>query len=270
MDVSLRDWFKKINTYFSRTKFAEFSIWNIGLGTVFVVQAVLLLILGKSHSLPITTNYLSKDVLTSMAAGHTVLVATTRQLTTVNLKILVALILLIAGVAHLLSGTYWRPFYERNLQKGANPIRWIEYCLGTGLLIVVIALVTGVSDISSLIILFLLLAIANLCGLAMEQFNQGRRKLNWLGYIMGSISGAGAWLVLAIYSLGAINYGSGVSGYVYAVLISIFVLFIGFAVKYKTIGQWKNYLYVEKIYLLLELATLTALAWQIFAGALRS
>jgi hypothetical protein len=39
--------------------------------------------------------------------------------------------------------------------------------------------------------------------------------------------------------------------------------------QYKKSGKWADYLYGERIYMLLSLVTQTLIAWQIFAGALR-
>lgn len=39
--------------------------------------------------------------------------------------------------------------------------------------------------------------------------------------------------------------------------------------QYKKIGPWKDYLYGERVYIILSLVAKTLLAWQVFAGALR-
>jgi len=39
--------------------------------------------------------------------------------------------------------------------------------------------------------------------------------------------------------------------------------------QYKKIGKWKDYLYGEKVYIILSLVAKSALAWQVFAGTLR-
>jgi hypothetical protein len=61
-------------------------------------------------------------------------------------------------------------------------------------------------------------------------------------------------------------------GFVYAIIASIFVFFNIFAVnmflQYKKVGPWKNYLFGERMFIVLSLVAKTALAWQIFAGTL--
>jgi hypothetical protein len=38
--------------------------------------------------------------------------------------------------------------------------------------------------------------------------------------------------------------------------------------QYKAKGKWENYLYGERAYIVLSLVAKSALAWQIFSGAL--
>jgi len=39
--------------------------------------------------------------------------------------------------------------------------------------------------------------------------------------------------------------------------------------QYKKIGKWRDYLYGERMYIVLSLIAKSALAWQVFAGTLR-
>jgi hypothetical protein len=59
---------------------------------------------------------------------------------------------------------------------------------------------------------------------------------------------------------------------VIAIFISLFVLFFSFAVtmvlQYRRVGPWRDYVFGERVYLLLSLVAKSALAWQVFAGAL--
>jgi hypothetical protein len=38
--------------------------------------------------------------------------------------------------------------------------------------------------------------------------------------------------------------------------------------QYKKVGPWKDYLFGERVYIILSLAAKTALAWMIYAGTL--
>ena len=64
-----------------------------------------------------------------------------------------------------------------------------------------------------------------------------------------------------------------VPDFVVAIFITIAVFFNLFAInmvlQYKKIGKWRDYLYGEKMYIVLSLIAKSALAWQVFAGTLR-
>lgn len=56
-------------------------------------------------------------------------------------------------------------------------------------MMVLIAVLFGIYDLGTLILIFLLNASMNLFGLLMEKMNQGKEKANWLPFIFGSVSG---------------------------------------------------------------------------------
>ncbi|MGZ0219440.1 MAG: heliorhodopsin HeR, partial [Acidimicrobiales bacterium] len=65
-----------------------------------------------------------------------------------------------------------------------------------------------------------------------------------------------------------------VPGFVYGIVISLFLLFNCFAIvqwkQYKAKGKWADYLYGERRYIVLSLVAKSALAWQVFAATLAS
>jgi hypothetical protein len=66
--------------------------------------------------------------------------------------------------------------------------------------------------------------------------------------------------------------GAEPPGFVYGIIVSLFVFFNIFAVnqwlQYKPVGRWRDYLVGERAYITLSLVAKSALAWQVFAGAL--
>jgi hypothetical protein len=179
-----------------------------------------------------------------------------------------------SAFAHLFIATIYRQKYESDLKLGINRVRWIEYSLSASVMMIAISFLTGIYDLSSLIMIFALDALMNLLGLAMEVHNNGQQKLNWLTYILGCIAGIVPWIVFAIYVLSAREFGGGnIPTFVYYIYVSIFIFFNSFAInmilQYKKIGPWKDYLYGEKAYIVLSLVAKTLLAWQVFGGTLR-
>lgn len=247
--------------------------WNISLAVIHGLQGVLILILSGSSTLPVTTNYLAIDPLLS-SGGQPVLAAGTQTLFNVNLAYLVALFFFMSAIAHVVIATVYRKRYESDLKKGINKARWVEYSISASTMMVAIALLSGVYDFSSLLMIFVLDFIMNMMGLAMELWNQNTKKTNWFSYIIGCVAGIVPWFVFGIYVWGANVYGGGqVPTFVYMIYLSIFIFFNCFAVnmylQYKKQGKWADYVYGERVYMILSLVAKTLLAWQVFFGTLR-
>jgi len=244
--------------------------FNLVMAFLHFIQGVAVLLISSPDKgvVPITISFLKYNV-----SLQKLLPATT-ELFTVNLAWFVAIFFFMSAVAHLFIATVYRKKYEEDLQKGINRVRWFEYALSASVMMVAISLLSGIYDISSLFMIFVLDALMNLLGLAMEMHNQGQKKVNWLTYTLGCIAGIAPWVVFGIYVYGAREFGGGnIPDFVYWIYVSIFLFFNSFAVnmilQYKKIGPWKDYLYGERAYIVLSLIAKAALAWQVFGGTLR-
>jgi len=231
------------------------------------VQGGLVLLLSRSFDLPISGSYLSFNQHAQQ------LEPTTVTLFRLSLPLLVAAFFFISAAAHAIIATVYCHRYEQGLKRGINKARWIEYAVSASTMMVAISLLVGVYDLPSLAMIFALTAIMNLMGLVMEVHNQTTKKTSWLSYGIGCLAGVVPWLVIAFYMwLGAKN-GSSAPAFVYWIFVSIFVFFNCFAInmflQYKKIGPWRNYLYGERVYIILSLVAKSLLAWQVFAGTLR-
>ncbi len=136
-------------------------------------------------------------------------------------------------------------------------------------MMVVIAMLVGMYDVASLTLIFALNVTMILFGWLMELHNQTTERTNWTAYWFGCFAGAVPWVAVAIYLAGAPDP----PGFVYGIFASLFVFFNVFAVnmlfQYKRVGRWRDYLYGERVYMLLSLTAKSALAWQVFAGTLQ-
>ena len=101
---------------------------------------------------------------------------------------LIASFLLLSAMAHLLIAYPLNGFYEDNLKRKMNQIRWFEYALSSSVMIVFIAILFGVWDFWALAMIFVLNGLMNMFGLLMEKMNEGREKLDWTPYILGVIA----------------------------------------------------------------------------------
>lgn len=249
-------------------KFKNLKLYNIVMGFFHLVQGILMLILSNNFTLPVNTSYLKFNETTYT------LEPVLEQFKDLKVGYMVAIFLFLSSLAHfVISLPKIYDWYINNLKKGINYARWIEYSFSSSLMIVLIAMLVGVYDLSTLILMFGLNAMMILFGLLMEVHNQSTRKTNWISFIFGCIAGVLPWVVIALYLF---NSGDGVNkapDFVYWIFFSIFLFFNSFAVnmflQYKKVGKWKDYIYGEKVYILLSLLSKSALAWQIFAGTLR-
>lgn len=249
--------------------------WNKRLAVLHAVQGIAILLLSsKAISWPITTSFLTIDTIATKAAGNPVLAPAAQTIGNINIGYLVAIFFFMSALAHIIIATKYRKTYESDLKRGINKARWIEYGLSASTMMVAIAILSGVYDLSSLIMIFVLDLLMNLMGLVMEVQNQGAKKVNWLTYWIGCLAGIVPWIVFTIYVAGANAYGSGgIPTFVYFIYASMFIFFSSFAVnmylQYKKTGKWSDYMYGERTYMILSLVAKTALAWQVFAGTLR-
>ncbi|HEY5667749.1 MAG TPA: heliorhodopsin HeR [Candidatus Saccharimonadales bacterium] len=248
--------------------------WNRWLAVLHAAQGIIILLLSTMRVFPVQTTYLTLDPSASDIAGHPVLASATKHLFDVNLAYLVAAFFFLSAIAHATVAWWYRPRYEADLKRKINKVRWIEYSLSASVMMVAIAVLSGVADLSTLIAVFVLDAVMNLMGLAMELYNQGKAKPNWLVYNVGVLAGIVPWVIFALYVWGANIYGSGnIPTFVYWIYLSMFVLFSSFAanmyLQYKKVGKWSDYLYGERVYMILSLVAKSLLAWQVFAGTLR-
>ena len=217
-----------------------------------------------AFSLPIRTSFLLADP----ASGS--LLPEPSTLVEVRIGTLVAAFLFLSALAHLfIASPRVFDWYARNLRRGINYARWIEYAASASLMIVVIAMLVGIYDVAALLALFALNAAMILFGLMMELHNQATERTNWTAFWLGAGIGAVPWIAIAIYLFATPN----VPTFVYWIYLSIFLFFNAFAVnmvlQYRRMGPWRDYLYGESAYIILSLVAKSLLAWQVFAGTLR-
>ncbi len=248
---------------------------NLLLAGLYGLQGVILLVLSKTVTVPITLNYLTRDSLASKP-DSAVLAPASHALFDINLAYLVAAVLFLAAIARLLHATTYRKRYESELKKGINRTRWVEYGVNGGLALAVAALLVGVRDISSLIMLFVLALVASLLGMVIEiQQDKAEQRIDRLSTAISLLAGIVPWLVLLCYVAGSHMYGnSQLPSYVYGVYASVLLLFGAIALNTRLVrrktGKWSDYLYGELAYLVLGFVATSALAWLVFGGALRS
>ena len=249
-------------TPISQSRATSLRRWNVGLGIVHAVQAVAILALATAFVLPVTANFIAGPPGTPAGAPTT--------LFDVSVAWGVALFLFLSAGFHWLvsaPGVFGR--YIAGLDAQHNYFRWAEYSLSSSIMIVLIAMLTGISDIAALIGIFAANAAMILFGAVQERYERPGGSL-W-PFWMGCIVGIAPWLAVGVY---LVSPGSAAEppAFVYAIFVSLFIFFNIFALnmwlQYRRIGRWRSYTFGEATYFILSLVAKSALAWQVFAGTL--
>jgi hypothetical protein len=235
--------------------------WNGALTLLHLGQAVAVLVLATDFAVTVTRSLPTGPPGTPPGSPE--------ALFDLPIGAAVAGFLALAALDHLLSATVLRRTYDDDLRAGINRLRWIEYSFSATLMVVLIALYTGIDGISALIGIAGANVAMILFGWLQESANPpGRSILTMKPFWFGCIAGAAPWVAIG-YNLVA---AEEVPGFVVGIFVSLFLFFNSFALnqwlQYRQIGPWRSYAFGERSYLVLSLVAKSALAWQIFAGSL--
>lgn len=251
--------------------------WNLGCGILHLVQAIIVLAIGLSDNssagkfrLPLTTlflqfneNYFTQDLVQQGLIRFTAVTSGFAWM---------------SAAAHFIVLLCYET-YKNDLRRGINKFRWIEYAFSSSLMIGLIAMLFGVYDILSLVLIMSVNACMNFFGLLMEILNQDKSKdIIWSPFIFGCFAGVVPWAVIFAY-LGGSSNASQVPGFVWGILIAYLVMFNTFPVnmvlQYCKVSYWSDkywgyegggYYYGEKVYQILSLVAKTLLLWLVVGG----
>ena len=238
---------------------------NIIAGIFHLIIAGIVLGLSNDFSLPITASYLAGPPGSAFTDPVTLL--------SIRTGYAVALFLLLSSLFHFIVASKW--FFERysnGLKQHINVFRWVEYSLSSSLMIFLIAQITGISDYGALIGIVGVNASMILFGWLQEKYVKPGSG-DWLSFIFGCIAGIIPWVIVLISVLSPNSPSEATPpGFVYGIIISIFILFNTFAYvqvkQYQAKGTWRNYLRGERAYIILSFVAKATLALQIFANTL--
>jgi hypothetical protein len=242
-------------------RLANLRKWNLGLTILHTAQAVLIAVMAGRFAITFTANYPSGPPGTRLGTPH--------GLFALRIGPAVAVFLGLAALDHLLTATAARRTYEADLYRGINRFRWIEYSVSATLMIVLIGSYSGITDITAVIGVIGANVAMILFGWLQERMNPpGRSHTTMMPFWFGSLAGIAPWVAIWVNVIGA----ETVPGFVYGIVVAELVFFFSFALnqwlQYRGVGRWKDYIFGEKVYLVLSLVAKSVLAWQIFGGSL--
>jgi hypothetical protein len=235
--------------------------WNLGLTVLHLAQAVAIAILADDFAISVTSSFPNGPPGTPAPAPET--------LFDVRIGWAIALFLGLAALDHLITATVSRDTYERDLRRGINRFRWVEYSFSATLMIVLIGFYSGITSVNAVIAVIGANVAMILFGWIQERMNPpGRTSTTMLPFWFGTLVGIAPWVSIAVNIAGS----ETVPGFVYGIVVAQFVFFFSFGLnqwlQYREVGKWADYAFGEKVYLVLSLTAKSVLAWQIFGGSL--
>ncbi len=240
-------------------------MWNISAGLLHLASLVAVLALSNNFALPVTATYMTGPPGSTFTSPI--------LLFSNNVSYTIALFLGLSAFFHfLVSSKKFFPKYSTGLKHSRNVFRWVEYSLSSSVMIFLIAQLNGISDYAALLAIFGVNVSMILFGWLQEKYAQPGDG-QWLPFIFGCIAGSIPWIIILIQLLTPSGpAGASAPGFVYGIVVSLFVFFNCFALvqykQYRAKGKWANYLRGEKAYIILSFVAKSLLAWQIFAATL--
>ena len=241
---------------------------NFYAGILHAVSLLAILMLSNDTALPVRATYMTNAPGTGSFSAPV-------ELFSLNISLMVAAFMALSAFFHffVISPRIF-PKYVEGLGRHINVYRWVEYSLSSSLMIVVILQLNGVTDYVALLAVFGANACMILFGWLQERYatpGDGDMLPFWFGCIAGSIP----WVAVLINLFSPKGPTEAtVPGFVYGIVVSLFVFFNCFAIvqwrQYKARGKWADYLHGERWYIILSFVAKSLLAWQIFAGTLAS
>lgn len=247
------------------TRFQKLRKFNVVAGFLHLASLLAVIALSNDFSLPVTATYQSGPPGTTFTEPV--------NLFNLNVSYMVAAFLGLSAFFHFYV-SYGSNFdrYVDGLKKHINVFRWVEYSLSSSVMIILIAMITGISSYAALLAIFAANLSMILFGWLQEKYTEPGDG-QWLPFIFGCIAGIVPWVIVLVQLITPGNPSeSNPPGFVYGIVLSIFALFNSFAIvqllQYRAKGKWIDYLRGEKAYIILSFVAKSLLAWQIFANTL--
>jgi hypothetical protein len=230
----------------------RFRVAHLGLTAFHLLQAVLVLAIAGGTVIPVTHQVGSTEAVPWLD---------------VSVGALLATYFLAAALNHGLSATVLHRVYAADLRAGRNRIRWAEFAVSAPILMLLIALSTGVTGVVSLVVIGAATLVMTVCGWMQEALNPpGRRTTTMVPFWSGAAAALVPWSIVAVHLVTA----SGEREFGLSIFLALFILWASFELNqwlvYHQVGPWADYLYGERTYLVLSLVAKSALAWQIVTG----
>ena len=190
-----------------------------------------------------------------------------------NVSVVCFLFAFWSGLIHLLTvSVFWNNVYKTDMSKGISRLRWSDYVISASLMIVFIAIFSGVVDVYSLLLLATLQALVVVFGYISEKSITTRDQWMWFLVAFGAYIIQWTPIVTTFFKgIDSIPEDeSSVKRILYAGLFAFAGIYTSFAAV-SAVNIWTKYKYyyaVEIAYVILSLVSKTLLHWVLFYSLL--
>ena len=239
---------------------------------VYLLLAIAAVVFMKNTSYQLTLGYLVKDTLLSNKTGTPVFGPAAHVVWDIQLRYAVAAIMVLSAIVPLLYLTKLKDRYQQSLNKRVSLWRWLDLGIIFGLIIEVVALLSGLSDIPTLKIIGFMLVITGLLGWLGEKQVSGKKVPAVFSF--GLVTGILPWLIIVPYAFATILYGSVVAPwYVYVLYLTTVISVLGLSLnqyrQYLQRGKWQDYAYAEGRFLSISMFGKVMFAVVLILGLLK-
>lgn len=182
----------------------------------------------------------------------------------IELRWIVVATLLISVIIPLLAATRNRKKYETALDNKVMLWRWVDTAVVGSLIVSTVALLSGVQDIMTLVLIGGFVVISSVLGYMSEKQNANADKSYRGAYTLGLVAALMPWLLIAVYALGTPVWGQTQNIWaVYALYFTTVICFGGVSLAQRAyIDRKANYEVTEQryqLYMLLAKVAFVAL-----------
>lgn len=180
---------------------------------------------------------------------------------------ILAYILLASAVSYMINSTSGMGWYIKSIKHRMNYMRWLQFSVSGSLLIALVALLSGLNGILTLVVVGAAMISVSVYGVIMERANQRKRtRIDWRPYRLSLITSIGLIFTLMITSSSADSFASrDASIWMYLVLLFAHISYAAtMYTHYKKIGSFKNYVNAEEGFMLIDLLSKSVITWLIY------
>lgn len=238
-------------------------------GILFLAGALALVVMLKDQRIPINALYVTKDALTSQS--QTVFVPALKNLFDAPVAFMAATALVVSGGIALYRYGRGQDAYKKEIKKGDTPLKWIDVGVSSAIIIEIVALFAGVSDPGTVKMCAGAIVATCALGWLADRQNAATKKPDWSAYAISVLTGILPWLAIASSLLFTAIYGMvRLPWYSYALagamLVGFGLLAINQMKGIKKVGSWKKYNFVERNYLIIDVAIKVAFVAILLVG----